>query len=279
MKNQISIYAVKTENGKFTDAATAFIDKQLRKMCYQSLKTNFAHSGNTYLLYIMNTALQSSIHANNADYKEIIENEYNGVRLMKVVTHTSKIVSGVRIPVKPYDTVELTDAGREYLKDTKENDYTESTIVFDDLLQSAWIAVSELNAAGLVTNFDSVWNMKHIIYRAINRAYYNDNKHNKYSVFSLDAENAIPQADAAQAQFLEEVETSELLELVKRAVLAKMDKRTRDKELAWNAWKICKIQGYTQAETGAMLGIHREQVKRYKAQVENIVQSVYSKFA
>lgn len=277
-----SYYAVtKLDNSKLTDTATAYTNKQVRIMCYQALKTNFANSGNPYVLDIMKTAFESSINENNKDYKEIIENEYNGVKLMTVKKHERKKVNGVYIPCKPFETLELTQAGREFMQETTASNshFTEPCINFNDLVQTAWTyAIMPLNEIGLLVNFDSVWMFKNLVYHAVHNMFYSERRHETRKEFSLDSTERKPEKDIAQEQAIEDVETSVLFEQIKQEVFTRLDART-NKEKAWAAWTLVKIEQASKTYVASVLCVNEKQIRRWTTQIQTVVESLYEMFA
>lgn len=264
------------ENSPLTDTATAYLDNALRKMAWQNLATNFAKSGNPNLLAVMATAFPSGINVNNIDFKEMVDIDFDGVTLMKKVCHTHKKSHGITMECKPFYTMELTDGGREYMTKTKADSMTtETCVTFDDYVMKAWCKVMELNADGMLANFDSVWMLKRLIYRDIDAL--RDREQTKTEKFiSLDenGNNKGTMQDCAQMDILKEVETSveyeQLCETVKPLL------RVRDKELAIVAWSYSKLGGYSMRETATIMDIDEKQVRRYVSAVQNVMQNVYA---
>lgn len=278
MKRKVNcIYCVTAkDNSPLTDTATAYLDNALRKMAYQTLLTNFQKSGNPRTLAIMATAFPSGVNVNNIDYKSMLDVTVDGVTLMKKVTHKHKKMHGVTVECKPFVTMELTEDGKAYLQKTKADSIeTETTITFDDYVMQAWVRAMELNSFGLLTDFDSVWNLRTFIYRPMRATLKKEyEQQNKFISLDENGNNKGTMQDCAQMDILKEVETSveyeQLCETVKPLL------RVRDKELAIMAWSYSKLGGYSMRETATIMDIDEKQVRRYVSAVQNVMQNVYA---
>lgn len=271
-RKKLCLYAVtQLEFGKLTDTATAVISKQLQILCYQALKTNFANSGSEYVLSVMKTAIETWTRNNNSEFIEAVT-EQEIYSTQKEVRHNYVIRDGVRIPVKPYTTLEFTQDGKQAMTETKHNE-TETTITFDDLIQTAWTeAVMPLNKLGVLTSFDSLFSMKRIIYRVVNNHFYSERKHVARQAFSFDdSENGNQISDDEQAEAMNEAENEMLLQTLRLIVCNKLRKNV-DSVKAWNAWKLCKYDGLSVRYVASdILGIHKTQVQRYIDLIQKIV--------
>lgn len=290
MKQKVNcIYCVTAkDNSPLSSFGAAYLDKALRKIAYQSLKTSFAKSGNPRTLAIMATAFDSEQEENNREWKEYVELSFNGVKLIERKLHTYrkqkvtvKDENGkeeeieIRVPCKPFYTVGLSKAGREYLEDIDEKHKTETTVTFSDILMQAWEAAADLNDKGLLYDYSSIWMLKREIYNKLNA---NITTEKRRSARRIDAETEQEQLENTKCTWAErefiDVETSIMYEQVCEEV--KKHLKVRDKESAVMAWSYCKLAGYTVRDTASIMSIEKTQVQRYVSAVTKVMKAIYA---
>lgn len=169
------MFIVKREYGTITDTGTAVLQKVSAIVLLQTIKTAYAKSGNNKMLELYNNGVRYLYHSNidiesfellrkvSTKHKKRTAHLIN--KLVKITDTNGKkreIVKPVKIhittPCKPYSIVEYNPKTNVNLKDYISSD-------FNDLLHDVFVKALELSENGIITDFESIWNVKRELYK------------------------------------------------------------------------------------------------------------------
>lgn len=187
-----------------------------------------------------------------------------------------------RIPIIPYDSLELTAKGKDFVS----RDYTNiAHLEYTDILNTCYVALYELLDMGYITNKNDVRNYRVYCYSAINSLI----RQSKNIVASLDdttifesgseerndySENILSIKSADEQ--LSSVDAKLVIESVEKCLYDTLPKKC-NKENAILAFRYCMLCNFTQEEVAEKIGVSQRMVSKYIANINNVLQSAYTK--
>lgn len=158
-----NVSADRTTCGELTDTATAYIRYMAGRFAFTAVKTVHAKEATPFIERLF---FQGCSWMKDNAHDEMRDNiaQRDGMQMQRKVTHRKEKRNGVFVEIMPYDTLEMTDNGREYNSiDSRHGSE------FEDLVGVAALALLEMVDNGLIASFDSVWNMRREVYKAVNK--------------------------------------------------------------------------------------------------------------
>ncbi len=187
-----------------------------------------------------------------------------------------------RIPIIPYDSLELTAKGKDFVS----RDYTNlACLEYTDILNTCYVALYELLQMGYITCKFDVWAYRQYVYQTINRYI----KQNKNVVASLDDTTIFESGSEERNDYnenilsiksadeqLASVDAKIVIESVEKCLYDTLPKKC-NKENAILAFRYCMLCNFTQDEVAEKIGVSQRMIGKYIANINNVLQSAYTK--
>lgn len=247
------------------------------KLCYTALQTIYTNHADPKIDRLMKECLEfmhSSVDT-LSDFSDYLTAKYEAeggkTVMQEKKTHKYKTVmidgKRKRMECLPYDTLELTDYGKEMFAETAKNGMGNDLDV-QDLIQEAVLSILEIVRYGLANDTFTLWAYSNYIYKRIN-AYIRRNAR-RYQEVSFESMQAKAKTDEefASENKLFDVYTFENADfgMMKESLLSFLAESLptkANKENIIHAFTACKLNGKTEAEEAEVLKVSRRMVSKY----------------
>lgn len=260
---------------QLTDTATAYIMDKARRYTLTAIKTVHQKEATPFLNQLITESYRSFVRQNRSDMVEEITGDDGYTTQVKHI-HRKKCDNGIQVPIIPYETLDNTKKGSEFLSigsiDTSD---------FDNLVSVAILAIMELINDGVIQDFSGLDQNRRLVYRAINRALHAERKSSAsnelFSDLCIMYENLENTEEAIETilygrdidRRLSDVSRVDLFLTLEKIIQDHFNKRFKDKKLIedsiarYNKVLHMLYQGYTIRQISEDFSINIFAVERY----------------
>lgn len=287
------MFIVKREYGNITDTATAILQKVCSVVLLQTIKTAYSKSGNNKMLELYNNGVRYLYHSNiDIESYELIRRvtirrknstTHKVNKLVKIIDINRKereILKPIKVrittPCKPYAIVEYKPKTKTELKDYISND-------FNDLLHDVFVKALELSENGIITDFDSIWNVKRELYKTADTIIRTNRRQavKRKNDVMLDDYNSSESENIDRLFYLngkQDINTNELSftgiitesikDSIEKYIVNKLPKKVKNRNVIARVYRFSVLGDkdnfkYSQENIAKALKVHRTLIERY----------------
>lgn len=280
-------------NGVMSDFGACYVREMSKRFVIRALKTTYQNQAHKRIRELLNAAQQFNRIATTDDYEvyaiEKAEQKkpfqtqkkrlhtYRIEKLVGIDKRTKKLVfKRVRVPIKPYETLDVTQAATEIWLDEREQlNKLMSDTGMEDLISVATIAIFELFAHNLIFDYSDIFDNRAYVFKRIHNAItrmknnaIDTENFRKRCVFTDKDGNEIVYTGKHVDSHLN-VTTQAIFDTLRDIVNAQTHKNF-DTDKALKALELCNVRGYTQAQAAKMLGCNQKQISRWIVKLADI---------
>jgi len=281
-RKKYRIFVTLDKNGTITETAHAYMFHYAGTIAITALKTIYAKEPYDYIYQL----LEATKRAHASMEQSLAMNQYIDNKTVFAVVQKKSVkrfklvklgAKRYRVPIIPEEKLVLTEYGKQHFKSAEDNTIDDSNGL--DIIHECYASLLEWANKGVITDFDSVYNCRPLVYKDINK--YIRKQQNKRTDNELyftffggtdkdgnEREETIK--DSRADRYFKDIEESDVRQKVFAYLESHLPKNSNKAQIMFVLNEIV-VNGRTQAEVAELLHLSRKTVTHYKHILEKIV--------